>query len=183
MGSRTRSARNSLRMGSSWSSRRILSLRLQAAVIFRPMSLQRIQKLAWLLDNSIPIPGTGLRIGLDPIIGLIPGLGDAVGGLFSAYIVVEAARLGAAGSTIFRMCWNVLLEVVIGMVPLLGDLFDAGWKANARNITLIERHLDDHRLARKRDRGFLLALGTGLCLAVGAVLGTGFLVVRWLLSL
>ncbi len=147
------------------------------------MSLQRIQKLAWFLDNSIPIPGTAIRVGLDPIIGLIPGLGDMVGGLFSAYIVLESARLGASGSTILRMCWNALVEVVIGMIPFLGDLFDAGWKANAKNLVLLERQLGNHQLAARRDRGFILLLGAGLCLALAAVLGVGILAARWILSL
>lgn len=154
-----------------------------SADYFALMTLQRIQRLAWLLDNAIPIPGTTLRIGIDPIIGLIPGLGDAVGGLFSAYIVLEAARLGARGPTILRMCWNVLLEVVLGMIPVLGDFFDAGWKANARNIALLERHLLDHQVARTRDRGFILALSIGLFLGLGGVIAVGFLLVRWLLSL
>ncbi|MEO8198991.1 MAG: DUF4112 domain-containing protein [Gemmatimonadota bacterium] len=147
------------------------------------MSLQRIQKLAWLLDNSIPIPGTRIRIGLDPIIGLIPGIGDVAGGVFSAYIVIEAARLGASNNTLFRMCWNVLIEVVFGTIPVLGDIFDAGWKGNAKNISLLERHLGDRTLARQRDRGFIVVLASGLLLVLVAALSTSFLVLRWLFRL
>src|SRR6185503_9317287 len=96
-------------------------------------ALQRVRGLAWLLDNSIPIPGTRMRIGLDAVIGLIPGLGDAAGAVLSSYILLEAGKLGAPRSTLLRMGANVLVESVVGIVPLVGDLFDAGWKANQRN--------------------------------------------------
>src|SRR5919198_3691818 len=101
----------------------------------------RLRRLSYLLDNSIPIPGTPFRIGVDSIIGLIPGVGDLVGGAFSLYIIFEAARLGVPRSLIARMGWNVAIDVLVGAVPLLGDLFDAGWKANVRNLALLERHV------------------------------------------
>ncbi|MEO8296104.1 MAG: DUF4112 domain-containing protein [Gemmatimonadota bacterium] len=146
-------------------------------------SLERIRRLAWLLDNSIPIPGTSVRIGLDPIVGLIPGLGDLAGAFFSGYIVVAAAKLGASRSTIFRMLWNVLIELVIGMVPVVGDLFDAGWKANAKNIALLERSLENNPLSTSRDRGFVVALGAAITLLLGSGLISAYLLIRWLMSL
>ncbi len=146
-------------------------------------SLERIRRLAWLLDNSIPIPGTSVRIGIDPIVGLIPGLGDFAGAFFSGYIVVAAAKLGASRSTIFRMLWNVLIELMIGMVPVVGDLFDAGWKANAKNIALLERSLENHPLSTSQDRGFVVALGAGITLLLGSGLISAYLLIRWLLSL
>ena len=143
-------------------------------------ALQRVRGLAWLLDNSIPIPGTGIRIGLDALIGLIPGLGDAAGALFSSYIVLEAGRLGASRSTLLRMGANVLIESVVGLVPLLGDLFDAGWKSNQRNLQLLERALATPGVAARKDRGFvaLVVLGVG-SLGVGLAVGT-WLLLRWL---
>ena len=144
--------------------------------------LERIRGLAWLLDNSIPIPGTRMRIGLDALIGLIPGLGDAAGAVFSSYILLEAGRLGVSRSTLVRMAANIMIESVVGLIPLAGDLFDAGWKANQRNVQLLERALKAPGLARRHDRGFVTALvlcvGTG---ALGFVVGT-WLLLRWLLG-
>lgn len=87
--------------------------------------IHRIRRLAVLLDACIKIPGTDWKIGIDPLIGLIPGVGDATGALLSSWVVVEAARSGVSRVTITRMIVNLALEAVIGAVPLLGDLFDA----------------------------------------------------------
>ena len=145
-------------------------------------ALQRVRGLAWLLDNSIPIPGTRFRIGLDALIGLIPGLGDAAGAVFSSYILLEAGRMGAPRSTLLRMGANVLIESIVGLVPLLGDLFDAGWKANQRNLQLLERSMETPILARRRDRGFVAALVVGVgAITVSLAVG-GFFLLRWLLT-
>jgi hypothetical protein len=93
-----------------------------------------------MLDTSIPLPlpfAKNFRIGLDAIIGLIPGVGDVLGGLLSSIIVLEAWRFGAPKRTLARMGFNVLAEVVVGAVPFLGDIFDASWKANVRNLRLM----------------------------------------------
>ena len=102
---------------------------------------QRLRRLARLLDSSIRLPG-GFRIGVDGLIGLVPGVGDLVGAGLSSYIVVQAARMKAPPRVLARMTWNVLLELVIGSVPVLGDLFDMVFKANERNVALLEAHLD-----------------------------------------
>jgi len=129
----------------------------------------RLRSLARLLDNSIPVPGTGRRIGLDPLLGLLPGVGDLAGAALSGYILLEAARMGAPRATLLRMASNVALESVVGAVPLLGDLFDAGWKANARNVRLLDRHLAAPGDAARASRGWLLAvLGGVAVVAVGA---------------
>src|SRR5918999_2546085 len=99
---------------------------------------RRLARLAWLLDNSIPLPGTRFRIGIDAIIGLVPGLGDLLGVLLSSYIVREAARLGAPPSVLTRMAFNVAPEGLVGLVPVVGDVFDAAWKANQRNLVLLD---------------------------------------------
>jgi hypothetical protein len=103
---------------------------------------ERLARLAWLLDSSIPIPGTGLSIGVDALIGLIPFLGDLVGVVISSYIVGEAARLRAPTSLLLRMALNIGVEGVIGSVPLIGDIFDAAWKANQRNVRLLDAWLE-----------------------------------------
>jgi hypothetical protein len=101
--------------------------------------LRRIRFFARLLDQSIILPG-GYRIGIDPIIGLIPGIGDAIGTVLSFYIVYEAARLGISKCILLRMSGNVLIETLVGEIPILGDIFDAAWKANVRNARLVELH-------------------------------------------
>src|SRR5687767_11533121 len=91
--------------------------------------LNRVRALAWLLDRSIPIGG-GWRVGLDPILGLLPGAGDWIGAVLSLYVVFESARLGAPAHLLLRMGGNILVEALIGTVPLIGDLFDFAWQAN-----------------------------------------------------
>ena len=102
----------------------------------------RLNRLAWLLDSSIPIPGTDFRVGLDALLGLLPGAGDVAGVLLSGYIVLEAARMSAPGRTLFLMVLNIAVEAVVGALPLAGDLFDAAWKANQRNASLLNAWLD-----------------------------------------
>lgn len=123
-----------------------------------------------LLDNSIPIPGTGVRVGLDALMGLIPGAGDLAGGAFSLYILLQAARMGVPRSLLARMGWNLVVDVVVGAVPLLGDLFDAGFKANLRNLALLEGHVDRPVESSRSSRRFvaLLAVLVSLCV-IGAV--------------
>jgi hypothetical protein len=101
-------------------------------------TLRRLARLARLLDARWGIPGTPWRFGLDGLLGLIPGAGDVAGAALSAYIVWEAHRLGASKLTIARMIANVGIEALIGVVPVLGDLFDVAFKANIRNLRLLE---------------------------------------------
>lgn len=97
----------------------------------------RLGRLARVLDSSMRVPGTRFRFGLDAVIGLIPGVGDAAGTLLSSYIVLEAARAGAPKHVLVRMATHVVVESVVGVVPILGDLFDVAWKANERNVRLL----------------------------------------------
>ena len=130
--------------------------------------LQRIAVLGRLLDDSIPIPGTGRRIGVDAVIGLVPGVGDAVGAVLSAYIIVEAARFGVPRTTLLRMAGNVGVEALVGVIPLVGDLFDAGWKANLRNLKLLNEHLTDPLRAKRANRRVVaLTLGAIMLLLLG----------------
>ena len=139
---------------------------------------RRLQRVAWLLDNSIPLPGTRFRIGLDAILGLVPGLGDVLGVLLSTYIVREAARLGAPRSVLTRMAWNVTIEGVVGMVPFFGDVFDAAWKANQRNYMLLEQHLADPRGAARSSRWFVALLTIGIVVFVLLLAVIGYFVLR-----
>jgi hypothetical protein len=104
--------------------------------------LDRLDRLATLLDGRWRIPVIGWRFGLDAIIGLVPGLGDIAGGLISATIILRARRLGAPNHILALMAGNVLLDVAAGAVPVLGDLLDVWLKANRRNTRLLRRHLE-----------------------------------------
>ncbi|MFC6975594.1 DUF4112 domain-containing protein [Halomicroarcula sp. GCM10025709] len=101
-----------------------------------PPGLVRIRRVARLLDDSVRLPLTRFRIGLDPLLGVLPVAGDAVAALLSLYIVAEAARLGISGRTLARMLLNVGLDFAVGSVPVIGSLFDALWTANERNAAL-----------------------------------------------
>jgi hypothetical protein len=129
--------------------------------------LRRIERLAWLLDRSIAVGNW--RIGIDPILGLLPGVGDALGTLLSMYVVYEGARLGVRGPVLMRMTWNVLLEAIFGAIPVLGDLFDFAWQANTRNIGLIHRHYQPH--LKPRSLGWVWAV-----IVIVAVLLVAFIV-------
>ncbi len=103
--------------------------------------LARIRRIAWLVDAAFHVPGTRYRFGLNSVIGLFPGGGDAVLGLISLYIVQQAHALGLPPGKLARMVGNVALEVAVGSVPVLGDLFDVALKANLRNLRIVEEHL------------------------------------------
>jgi len=123
---------------------------------------ERLNFLAWLLDSSIPIPGTRLTIGLDAIIGLFPFIGDLVGVLLSSYILAEANRMGVGRTILARMAFNVAVEGVIGIVPVAGDIFDAAWKANQKNVRLLNAWAERPHQTRRSSGLFLASLTAGL---------------------
>lgn len=112
--------------------------------------------LARLLDDSIPIPGTSYRIGIDPLLGLVPGVGDALAAILSTWLLVIGLRLGAPAAVLARMGLNIAIETLVGAIPIAGDLFDAGWKANIRNLRLLEGWLEQPGPTR-RTSGALVA--------------------------
>lgn len=123
-----------------------------------------------MLDDAVLIPGTGVRIGLDPLMGLVPGIGDGIAMLFSGFIVFEAARIDAPKRHLLRMTANILIDQIFGSVPVVGDLFDVGWKANRRNMELL-RSIPEHVWKDRRDmdavgRLFMTAVITVFVLAV-----------------
>lgn len=127
--------------------------------------LRRLQRLAWVLDRSIPIGRW--RVGLDPIIGLLPGAGDWIGALLSLYVLYEGARLGVPGGVLWRMTGNILIEVIVGAVPVLGDLFDFAWQANMRNLALVEKHFRPEQRGRSFRRVALPVLLAALLILAG----------------
>ncbi len=103
--------------------------------------VHELERLGQVLDSAFAISGTPFRIGLDGILGFIPGVGDTMGAALSTYIIFKAARLGIPKRVLLRMAGNVALETVVGMVPIAGDIFDIAWKANIRNLALLRTHL------------------------------------------
>jgi hypothetical protein len=100
-----------------------------------------LQRFAEWLDAGFRIPGTRIRFGIDPLLGLIPGLGDIAGAVLAGWIFVEAIRLGASRGTLLRIAGNIAIDALVGAIPVLGDVFDVAWKANLRNVALLERHI------------------------------------------
>jgi hypothetical protein len=129
---------------------------------FMPPEVERLRTLSRLLDSAFLIPGTRYRFGLDAIVGLVPGIGDAIGAIFSIYIVFQAARLGVPKLTLARMIGNVGVDTIVGEIPLLGDLFDVAFKSNIKNLSLIEQHVHRPSAAKSQSRRVLLVLGIGL---------------------
>ena len=131
-----------------------------------------------LLDSAMVVPGTTFRFGLDPILGLIPGLGDLVSPLFTIGVLWQARDLGVPKVVQLRMIFNVAIDTLLGMVPLAGDLFDFAWKANDMNLALLERHASEEHRPSTGD--WLFVAGMFLILAIIAV--APFFVLGWLLS-
>jgi hypothetical protein len=143
-------------------------------------SLRRLRRISHLLDNAIPIPGTKYRIGLDPILGLIPGGGDLLGSIFAGYIVFKSAQMGVPQETLVQMAANIVFDTVAGTVPVAGDLFDVAWKANVKNIELLDAHLGSPEQGKKADWLFVAALLLGLMLIVGGVIFLSVTLLGWL---
>lgn len=149
----------------------------------RAARLDRLHQLSFLLDNAIRIPGTSYRIGLDPLLGLIPGGGDTAGLVMSAFIVLEAAQMGASKSTLSMMAFNILLETLVGIFPGAGDLFDVVWKSNVKNIELLEQHLHLPHHPAARNRGFAILLILGLVIALVGCGYLSFRILQWLVQI
>jgi heme/copper-type cytochrome/quinol oxidase subunit 2 len=110
-----------------------------------PRVLKQIGHLAKLMDAQFRIPGTDIRFGLDSIIGLIPGIGDLSTFAVSGYMLTIMARNGASGYVLARMILNILIDAIIGAIPIIGDLFDVAFKANMRNMRLMQQHYQEGR--------------------------------------
>lgn len=153
---------------------RVTRLRsLSAAQLQRIAALRQVARL---LDSAIEIPGTNYRIGLDPIVGLIPAIGDLISPLFTLGIIWQGRELGIPRVIQLRMVFNVAIDTMLGMVPVLGDLFDFAWKANDRNLALLERHAYEERQAAGGDWLFVLAI-TAILVSLAA---SPFLLIAWL---
>ena len=139
---------------------------------------ETLRRLEFLLDEAFRIPFTRIRFGIDGIIGLFPGLGDVIAGLLSLIIPTAAWVRGVPYVTIIRMAANLCIGVLVGSIPILGDAFDIGWKTNARNYKLLQRHLGEPRRHTWKDWAFLLALA----FVIGLVFAIPIVLVIWLLE-
>jgi len=130
--------------------------------------LELLRRWARIFDSAFRIPGTRITFGLDPIIGLIPGIGDLSSPIFSLFIIWHAAKLRVPRVVIARMVLNALIDGLVGAIPLVGDLFDFAWKASAWNLALLERHAMPGTPARRSDWIFV-ALCVGVVVAVALI--------------
>ncbi|MDT8367867.1 MAG: DUF4112 domain-containing protein [Longimicrobiales bacterium] len=142
-----------------------------------PAPLRRARRVAHLLDDLVRIPGTRLRVGLDPLLGVVPGLGDWVSWILSGHLLWCGWRLRVSASTLTRMMGNLVVDAAVGLVPLLGDAFDVVWRANDRNLRILERHVADPEGLRRESRALataVLVAGAGLMAAAGWAAWTVF---------
>jgi Domain of unknown function (DUF4112) len=139
---------------------------------------ENLDLLSHVLDDWFRIPGTSIRFGIDGIVGLIPGIGDVLGGLASCIIVLAAWFRGVPYITVARMIANVAIEVFVGAIPFLGDIFDIAWKANRRNYALLAGSLATTRRSTATDWVFFGLIGLG----VFALAMIPFLLMAWLIS-
>jgi hypothetical protein len=142
--------------------------------------LDNARALARVLDTAVGIPGTRLRIGLDALLGLIPGAGDAVSAALSGYIILAAARAGATRPVLLRMVGNVVVDTVVGSIPLLGDLFDVAFRANIRNVALLDRLSVDPGTVDRGSRRLGAVVIAILVLVLLGIMTLGFVVARML---
>jgi hypothetical protein len=139
---------------------------------------ENLDLLSHVLDDFIRIPGTSIRFGLDGIVGFIPGIGDLIGGIASCIIIVAAWARGVSYATVARMVANVAIEVVVGSVPVLGDMFDIAWRANRRNYALLVGSVDEPQKHTVQSWFFL----GGVCLVLAALTILPIFLFAWLLA-
>lgn len=142
-----------------------------------------LRQLAWLLDSSIHIPGTRFTIGIDALLGLIPFAGDLLGVLLSSYILLEAARLGAPRPLLYRMAINIAVEGLVGVIPVAGDVFDAAWKANQKNVRLLEAHFREPVRTAAASRRWVVLITLAVIVFTLGALWLTYVLLRWLWSL
>lgn len=146
-------------------------------------TISTVQQLARLLDAAVRVPGTNIRFGLDAVLGLIPGAGDIAGGLLSSFIILKAANLGAPRSVLARMVMNVAVDSIVGAVPILGDIFDVGWKSNVRNAALLEQYAATPVATRRTSRWTVAAAIAAVLVIVVAMIAFVVMIVSGLANL
>ena len=153
--------------------------RLRALTAGQVQRLRALKHIARLLDSAFVLPGTDVRIGLDPLLGLVPGLGDLASPLFAIAMLWQSRDLGIPRVVQLRMVFNVAIDALVGLLPIAGDIFDFAWKANDRNIALLERHAYEQRRPSAGDWIFVV----GLIALIGVIAAVPFLLAGWLIGL
>jgi Domain of unknown function (DUF4112) len=137
----------------------------------RSRALTEVEALAWLLDNSIPVPGTGgRRLGIDALVGLVPVFGDLVSGGLGLFVVWRGSRMGLPRVVVARMLANSAIDFVIGSIPVIGDAFDLWFKANTRNLGIMRRYVEQPDTSTRNEWLVISAL-VGILIAIVAVIG------------
>lgn len=139
---------------------------------------RRIGRVTRLLDELISVPGTSVKVGLDPVIGVIPVVGDVVAAGVGAWVIAEAASFGVPRIVLGRMVLNLLVDLGVGAIPLLGDVYDLFFRSNSRNLELFRRHALDPNASTRGERAFF----AGLVLAIVGILWLGILALRALID-
>jgi hypothetical protein len=142
------------------------------------VDIRRARAIARVLDTAVGIPGTPIRVGLDAVLGLVPGAGDIAGAVLSGYIVLVGLRAGAPQVVIWRMLANIGVDTLFGTVPVIGDLFDVAYRSNLKNVELLERHAAQPAAVEKRSRLFAAFVIALLILLLAGIATAGFLVTR-----
>jgi hypothetical protein len=147
---------------------------------------RELQELARWMDSVFQIPVLKLRFGLDALLGLLPGGGDIGAALVSIYILSVANRYGISRITIMRMALNIALDMLVGAIPIAGDIFDAYWKANQRNVALLRRHIEATPTAsltlRRHDRWFIAVVVVALCILLISSVAVAYVALAWLIG-
>jgi hypothetical protein len=144
-----------------------------------PPALKNIDNLSKLMDNKFRIPGTDIRFGFDSIIGLIPGVGDMSTFAVSSYMLWIMAKNGASGFVLARMILNVLIDTIVGSIPILGDIFDVAFKANVRNMRLMQQHFREGRHRGSAWKLIVPVLLILLAIVVG-IIWLGYKLLEWI---
>ncbi len=126
--------------------------------------LAHLRQVSDLWDRALSVPGTRWRVGLESLVGLLPVGGDVIGLVLSSYILLQALQFGLPKTVLLRMVFNIVLDATAGSVPILGDLFDTTWKANTKNVNLLEAHVRSPETTRAVERRYVFLILAGLAL-------------------
>jgi hypothetical protein len=143
--------------------------------------LKKLEQLARLLDNSFRIPGTSFGMGLDSLIGLIPGIGDSAGGILSTYIIWQAARMGVPRVVLMRMGVNAIFDAILGAIPFFGDIFDIAFKANRKNVQLLSKYYQSPQATVERNTVSIALIALSIIVVVGLVAWLTIKLLAWLI--
>ena len=149
-------------------------------------SAKELETIAHLLDSVFEIPGIRVRFGIDALLGLLPGFGDTASAFASIYILQAATRHGVSRVTLARMTLNIVIDLVVGALPIIGDLFDVYWKANKKNVELLRRHFQANpaaeRTLRRSDGLFVAGMITIILAILAASVAAAYFILTWIVS-